>query len=61
MAPGGRGFIGVTFNSIGKSGSQTPSVTVVSNAEEPIVKLRLKGNVTKPEEQISESSQSLPE
>lgn len=61
IEPGGRGFIGVTFNSIGKSGKQTPSITVVSNAEEPIVKLRLKGNVTNPDDKTSESPQSLPE
>lgn len=42
---GERGFIGVTFNSVGKSGKQAPAITVVSNASEPVHKLRLSGNV----------------
>lgn len=51
IAPGETGFIGVTYNSTGKLGKQSPTITVVSDASEPIIKLRLSGVVIPPEKE----------
>lgn len=62
--PGDRGYIGVTFNSVGKSGKQTPTITVISNASDPIQKLRMSGMVVeeaKKEEPTADSTSQLPE
>ena len=62
IAPGEKGFIGVTYNSVGKFGTQTPVVTVVSDGATRVVKLKLTGIVNpKLEEKntvASDSSQS---
>ena len=59
VEPGDRGFIGVTYNSVGKFGVQTPVVTVVSNAKEKVVKLKLTGKVLeKPSSEIVDSIES---
>ena len=41
IAPGGEGYITVSFNSSGKSGQQFQEVTVVSNAQPARSKLRI--------------------
>lgn len=64
IAPGEKGYIGVTYNSVGKSGVQTPVVTVVSNSKEKIVKLKLTGQVLPKEEKSTEvidTSSTLPQ
>ena len=45
IGPGEKGYIGVTYNSLGKFGKQTPVVTVISDADEKVVKLKLTGTV----------------
>jgi len=59
IEPGEKGFIGVTYNSIGKSGKQTPVITVVSNATEPVVKLRMTGEVVKKKTDVAESEKQI--
>lgn len=44
---GGTGFVDVKFNSKGKAGSQSPTVTVTANTYPKITRLRLKGTVEK--------------
>jgi hypothetical protein len=46
IEPGEKGYIGVVYNSVGKSGKQLPTITVVSNAQDPVVKISLSGTVT---------------
>ncbi|MBR1785440.1 MAG: DUF1573 domain-containing protein [Bacteroidales bacterium] len=46
IAPGGDGYITVTFNSTGKSGQQYQVVTVVSNAQPARQKLTITAQVT---------------
>jgi hypothetical protein len=45
IAPGGEGYITVTFKSAGKSGQQFQEVTVVSNAQPSRVKLKITAQV----------------
>ncbi len=45
IAPGGEGYITVSFNSTGKSGQQYQEVTVVSNAQPARVKLKITAQV----------------
>lgn len=45
IPPGEKGYIGVVFSSKGKMGPQKPTVTVMSNASNPKVKLYLDGFV----------------
>ena len=45
IAPGGEGYITVSFNSTGKSGQQFQEVTVVSNAQPARTKLRIAAQV----------------
>lgn len=45
IAPGGDGYITVSFNSTGKSGQQYQEVTVVSNAQPARVKLKIMAQV----------------
>ncbi|MEE9373922.1 MAG: DUF1573 domain-containing protein [Saprospiraceae bacterium] len=52
--PGEKGYIGVTYNSVGKSGIQTPIITVISNATQKIVKLKFTGTVV---EKVKESQE----
>jgi len=54
--PGERGFIGVTYNSVGKLGVQTPVITVVSDSKEKITKLKLTGEVLSKSEESSEKT-----
>ena len=52
IEPGEKGYIGVTYNSVGKSGKQTPVITVFSNATDPVVKIKMTGIVLeKPKEE----------
>jgi hypothetical protein len=46
LAPGKSGTLEVTFDSEGRSGKQTKTITIRSNATRPIVLLRIKGEVT---------------
>ena len=46
IKPGERGTIGVTFSSVGKMGTQRPSITVTSNAYPKVTTLHLEGFVT---------------
>jgi Protein of unknown function (DUF1573) len=45
IAPGSNGIIEVVFDSSGKYGRQTKTITVKSNASKPIVLLRITGEV----------------
>ena len=45
IAPGGEGYVTVTFNSSGKSGQQYQEVTVVSNAQPARTKLKITAQV----------------
>ena len=45
IAPGGEGYVTVTFKSAGKSGQQFQEVTVVTNAQPSIVKLKITAQV----------------
>lgn len=45
IAPGGEGYITVTFNSSGKSGHQYQEVTVASNAQPARAKLKITAQV----------------
>lgn len=45
IAPGGEGYVTVTFNSAGKSGQQYQEVTVVSNAQPARSKLKITAQV----------------
>ena len=56
--PGERGYIGVTYNSVGKSGVQTPVVTIVSDAKENSLKLKLTGSVIEKTEEAAEKQDS---
>lgn len=46
IAPGGEGYITVTFKSAGKSGQQFQEVTVVSNAQPSRAKLKILAQVS---------------
>ena len=62
IMPGEVGYIGVSFNSVGKEGEESPQVTIFSNAgKNPNLVLKLKGYVKVPgeEEEKSESADSL--
>ncbi len=45
IAPGGEGYITVTFRSAGKSGQQLQEVTVISNAQPSHTRLRITAQV----------------
>lgn len=45
IAPGGEGYVTVTFKSAGKSGQQYQEVTVVSNAQPSRVRLKITAQV----------------
>ena len=45
IAPGGDGYVTVTFKSAGKSGQQFQEVTIVTNAQPSTVKLRITAQV----------------
>jgi hypothetical protein len=45
IPPGKTGIVEVVFDSSGRSGRQTKSITVASNASVPIVLLRISGDV----------------
>jgi hypothetical protein len=45
VAPGNTGTIEVVFDSSGRNGQQTKTITVQSNASKPIVLLRITGEV----------------
>lgn len=45
IAPGGEGYVTVSFNSTGKSGQQYQEVTVVSNAQPARTKLKITAQV----------------
>lgn len=47
IAPGGEGYVTVTFKSAGKSGQQFQEVTVVSNAQPASKKLTILAQVTR--------------
>ena len=48
IAPGEEGFIDVSFNSSGKNGPQTKTITVTGNFEPMNMVLRLRGTLQKP-------------
>jgi len=45
IAPGGTGIVEVVFDTSGRDGKQTKTVTVNSNASKPIVLLKISGEV----------------
>ncbi|HLT08956.1 MAG TPA: DUF1573 domain-containing protein [Cyclobacteriaceae bacterium] len=45
VKPGDKGFIKVQFNSAGKAGVQSPTVTIQANTSPSVSRLRLKGTV----------------
>jgi hypothetical protein len=45
IAPGGKGSLEVTFDSSGRNGKQTKTITVRSNATKSVVLIRLTGEV----------------
>lgn len=45
VKPGDSGFVKVVFNSSGKSGVQSPTVSIQANTSPSVTRLRLKGNV----------------
>lgn len=45
IAPGGEGYVTVTFKSAGKSGQQFQEVTIISNAQPSSTKLRITAQV----------------
>lgn len=45
IKPGEEGFVKVVFNSAGKSGVQSPTVTIQANTSPNVTRLRLKGTV----------------
>jgi hypothetical protein len=45
VAPGGSGTIEVVFDSSGRNGRQTKTITVTSNASMPVVLVRITGEV----------------
>jgi Protein of unknown function (DUF1573) len=45
VAPGGTGSIEVIFDSSGRNGRQTKTITVMSNATKPVVMIRITGEV----------------
>ncbi|MEX2513910.1 MAG: DUF1573 domain-containing protein [Cyclobacteriaceae bacterium] len=47
VKPGEEGFVKVVFNSKGKSGVQSPTVTIQANTSPNVTRLRLKGSVDK--------------
>ncbi|MDO6438816.1 DUF1573 domain-containing protein [Cyclobacterium sp. 1_MG-2023] len=47
VKPGDEGFIKVVFNSRGKSGVQSPTVTIQANTSPSVTRLRLKGTVNR--------------
>ncbi|MCR5445256.1 MAG: DUF1573 domain-containing protein [Bacteroidales bacterium] len=46
IAPGGEGYVTVTFKSAGKSGQQFQEVTVVTNAQPSRIKLKILAQVS---------------
>jgi hypothetical protein len=46
VLPGETGTIEVIFDSSGRNGMQTKTITVISNATKPVVLLRISGDVT---------------
>lgn len=52
IAPGDEGYIDVAFNTTGKTGRQTKTISVTGNFQDNITKvLRITGEVSKPEAQ----------
>lgn len=45
VKPGEEGYVKVVFNSAGKSGVQSPTVSIQANTSPSVTRLRLKGNV----------------
>ena len=58
IAPGEKGFVGVTYNSVGKEGLQRPLITVSSNGSAEPINLMLSGFVQKPKKEKEENSQT---
>ncbi|MDX5417732.1 MAG: DUF1573 domain-containing protein [Hymenobacteraceae bacterium] len=46
VAPGEKGEVKVRFDSNGKAGQQSPTVTIRANTEPNIIRISMKGNVT---------------
>ncbi|MEX2592977.1 MAG: DUF1573 domain-containing protein [Anditalea sp.] len=46
VKPGDKGYVKVVFNSAGKSGVQSPTVSIQANTSPSVTRLRLKGNVS---------------
>jgi len=61
IAPGESNVIGVTYNSVGKDGEQSPEITIEANTTPKITTLKLKGTVKpKPQtELVPDSSVSV--
>lgn len=45
VKPGEEGYVKVSFNSAGKSGAQSPTVTITANTSPSVTRLKLKGTV----------------
>ncbi|GAB3663721.1 hypothetical protein GCM10028791_39180 [Echinicola sediminis] len=45
IKPGEEGYVKVSFNSAGKSGAQSPTVTITANTSPSVTRLKLKGTV----------------
>ena len=58
IEPGERGYIGVTYNSVGKEGQQKPLITVRSNASKEPIALMLTGFV-EPKKKAEEKEKDL--
>lgn len=63
IMPGEKGYIGISYNSVGKEGEEFPQVTIFSNAKtDPNQVLKLKGfiKVPKKESEVVDSLKSTP-
>lgn len=56
IAPGETGFIGVTYNSVSKEGTQKPEVTIKTNVDDTSIVLYLSG-VVLPKEEAEEKKE----
>ncbi|SHN24879.1 Protein of unknown function [Cyclobacterium lianum] len=54
IKPGEEGFVKVAFNSTGKSGVQSPTVTIQANTSPNVTRLRLKGTVNRNSDSASQ-------
>jgi Protein of unknown function (DUF1573) len=58
IAPGESAKIGVRFNSAKRSGDQSKTITVESDATRAVIQLRIEGFVVAPEEKVAEMTEN---